>query len=178
MSHRSTPKREAALVSWLVLSFAAWPGCEGSGPEGEKAPPVSVEQEQAMCDSLTSSGSTVSLPIQAGGTTAESDAMTASGAKTIELGDFQGALGGYIELKPLDGIPLIMLVREDVPVEVVDAAGEAVFYTDKTDGSEVCDEARGRLLWVVENAPNYLEIGPSSQAEVTVSLEVVEESTN
>ena len=56
----------------------------------------------------------------------------------------------------------------DVCDEIADAC-------DHQPDDAVCDDANGRLLWVVENAPNYLLIGPCSAEEVKVVLEVVEE---
>lgn len=163
-----------ALLAGLAL------GCESSGRDegpGEDQITVGVEQETAMCEDLVTSSSTQPVAKTAGAEIGAGGAIDAQpGRKEILFTDFEGQLGGFIRLSinPENETPVFALLDDDVEFAAVDSSGAEVDYIEHDDGSDVCDDAAGRFLWVVAGSENHLRFGPTSADSVFLVLETVD----
>jgi hypothetical protein len=164
-------KRLMIALGMLGIPLAA---CDEATPREIDVTPA---QEQAMCDVLASNPSTGPVPKQAAEQIADAPNLSAAGTKQpVELTDFQGAQGGYLELTidPANEAPVFLLLDATVPFAVVREDGSTVSFFEEAQESELCDEAGGRYSWFVEKSTNYLVFGPTDQTSLNLVLETVD----
>ena len=152
----------------------------GGGNDGGGEDPtidVSAEQEQAMCDILTSDVGTGLATIYAGADAESAPPLDAGpGRKPIHLAELEGQNGGYLRLTvdPANDSPVILMFDDPIPVEVVLEDGAAVEFFEEASGSDLCDAAGGRYTWFVSGSANYLVFGPTDEVNFNLVLEIVE----
>ena len=156
-------------------------GDAGTGGGGDGGPDptieVSTEQEEAMCDLLTSEGGTVPAPLYAGADMESAPPLDVGpGKKPIHLTDFEGANGGYLRLTldPDLDTPVILMFEDVMPLAVVRENGSTVELFEAADGSDLCTVAGGRYTWFVSGSANYLKFGPTENVNFDLVLETVD----
>jgi hypothetical protein len=178
MKHDKT--RSHLLITPLLLVWISAGACGagddgGSGIEGGEIQ-VSAEREQAMCDDLNSNPSTAPIPKTAGAEIGDGGAINAAaGKKVIEFVDFEGQKGGFIRLAidPANQSAVFLMLDDAVGFAAVHDDGSEVDYLESGDSSELCPEAQGRYLWIVEESENHLRFGPTSASSVALVIETL-----
>ncbi|MFO8072843.1 MAG: hypothetical protein R6V85_13300 [Polyangia bacterium] len=163
-----------AVLASLIASAACDTEDRSSGlDEGEIV--VGAEQEEAMCENLSTEPSTGQVPKTAGTALGEGGAIDASsGRKTVELVEYEEQNGGYLRLSinPDDNTPVFMMLDADVPFAAVREDGTEVDEIDA--GEPVCTEAAVRSLWIVSEFENHLRFGPTDLSSLHIVLETVQ----
>ncbi len=147
---------------------------EDSETEEDTTPAeLGPEQEESMCGSLEALTGTLK---SAGETMEDAPAINGNGGKiTVILAEIKYEYGGYLEINVKEGARLAMLLKEETPLEIVDANGDPVPDIEHAAASEVCPEiTNGRFVWTVVGANNYLVFGPTGYSEVDITVETVE----
>lgn len=175
-----TERKLRGTFTWLSVGLVV-AACsageeDGSGLEGDPIH-VSEEHEQAMCDDLNSNPSTAPVPKTAGAEIGEGGAINAApGKKIIEFVSFEGQNGGYIRLAldPQNQPAVFLMLDDDVSFAAVLEDGTEVDYLEQGDSSELCPEAEGRYLWIIEDSENHLRFGPTSATQVDLVIETLD----
>jgi hypothetical protein len=173
-------------ISFCAAAFAACGGgddtvggVDGGGGDGGPDPTidVSAEQEEAMCDVLTSEPGTVPASIYAGADMESAPSLDVGpGKKLIHLIAFEGENGGYLRLTldPALEAPVILMFEDAMPLAVVREDGSTVDFFEAAEGSDLCAAAGGRYTWFVSGSTNYLAFGPTENVNFDLVLETVD----
>ena len=173
--------KSAAAVAILPLVLAmglAACGADERGGAGEPADiEVTADQEQAMCDVLTTTVGTGPIPVTTSADMESAPGIDAQpGKKPVTLTDFEGQNGGYLRLSidPANNTPVFIMFDDPMPFEVVREDGEVVDFDDAAEGSDLCAAAGGRYTWFVSSSTNYLAFGPTENVNFDLMLETVD----
>jgi len=164
----------------LVLgAFLALAACGSGGGEEESALQIDVsqEQEEQLCEILSSDVTTTPLAVDATPSIADADGIAATaGKKPVVLAEIDGGYGGYLKitLDPANQSPVILMFDEPMSFEPVLEDGSKVELVDAADGSELCDAAEGRYTWYVSGGTNYLSFSGAESAAFNLVFETVD----
>ena len=136
----------------MVVCFSASVACNSYDSEDtdtgfDAGPDTSEELEESMCAGLESSTGGI---VQAGEELGEGSAINPnSGLESVDLKGSGDQMGGYVEIQAPGDAELLVLVREDVPLEILDQNGDNVPDVEYSETPESCPGAASRHSWLV-----------------------------
>ncbi|MBW2531908.1 MAG: hypothetical protein JRI55_10520 [Deltaproteobacteria bacterium] len=170
--------RPHQIFATALLALLSPTGCDPDSrdydPDSGEPIEVSEAQELDMCDNF---GASTYKPVSAGADIDSCGAVDAQpGLKRIALAEINGGRGGLLRLslQPENESPAFLMLDTELPFRVVREDDSEVHFLEEGLSSDLCDEARGRYLWIVDGSTNYLEFGPTAVESVDLVLEVVE----